>query len=109
MTTDALWYWEIRRFFFNVLLAVIVMGHFLWAWPASQAAITLDGLLGLFLLAVLANVAYSAVYVADVFIQLSGFRSARSSWRWVILFVGFGFAAVLTHFFSSGIFPESGR
>jgi len=35
------------------------------------------GVLGLFLLAVLANVAYSAVYVADVFIQSSGFRASR--------------------------------
>jgi len=52
---------------------------------------------------VLANVAYSTVYVADVFIQLSGFHAKRAAWRRVLLVVGFAFAAILTHFFASGI------
>jgi hypothetical protein len=102
--TDALRYWERRRLFYNLLLAVIVIAHFTAAWPASKSVLTLDGLLVVFVLAVLANVAYSAVYVADVFIQLSGFRDGRAGWRWVLLGVGFTFAAVVTHFFSTGIF-----
>jgi hypothetical protein len=44
------------------------------------------------------------VYVADVFIQFSGFRASRGRWRWVLLLVGFAFAGTLTHFFTSGIF-----
>jgi hypothetical protein len=35
LTTDALRYWEIRRLFYNALLAVIVLAHFAAAWPAS--------------------------------------------------------------------------
>src|SRR5262249_45796246 len=101
LTTDALRYWELRRLFYNGLLALAVIGHFIAAWPASKAALTLEGLLGLFVLAVLANVAYSAVYLADVFIQFSGFRGSRSRWRWALLVVGFAFAAVLTHFVAS--------
>jgi GNAT superfamily N-acetyltransferase len=66
LTTDALQYWERRRVFYNALLAVIVAAHFAAAWPHSQASLTLDATLGLFVLAVLANVAYSTVYVADV-------------------------------------------
>jgi len=108
LTTDALRYWELRRLFYNVVLAAVVTGHFIAAWPASKAQLTLDGLLGLFMLAVLANVAYSAVYVADVFIQFSGFRSSRLRWRWVLLIVGFAFAAVLTHFVASGGFAGRG-
>jgi hypothetical protein len=107
LITDALRYWELRRVFYNALLAIIVLGHFAAAWPASRADVTFDGVLGLFLLAVLANVAYSAVYVADVFIQFSGFRASRARWRWILLAVGFAFAAVLTHFFSIGIFTAS--
>ncbi len=102
--TDALRYWEFRRLFYNLLLAVIVAGHFFAAWPVSKERITINGVLSLFLLVVLANVAYSVVYVADVFIQLSGFREGRSRWRLVLLLVGFAFAAVLAHFFSTGIF-----
>lgn len=104
LVTDALRYWELRRLFYNALLGMIVLGHFLASWPASRSAVTSDGALGLFVLAVLANVAYSAVYVPDVFIQFSGFRSSRARWRLVLLVVGFAFAAVLTHFVSGGAF-----
>jgi hypothetical protein len=107
LITDALRYWELRRPFYNALLALIVFGHFAASWPASRVFITFDGVLGLFMLAVLANVAYSVVYVPDVFIQFSGFRASRARWRWILLAVGFAFAAVLTHFFSSGMFAGS--
>ena len=103
LTTDALRYWELRRLSYNLVLAIIVTGHFIAAWPRSRALLTLDSVLGLFLLAVLANVAYSLVYVADVFIQVSGFRDTRGRWRLALLLVGFAFAAVLTHFLASGI------
>jgi hypothetical protein len=105
--TDALRYWEVRRLVYNPLLAAIVLSHFIAAWPMSRHLLTFDGVLSLFLLAVLANVAYSTVYIADVFIQMSGFRASRARWRWILLAVGFSFAAVLTHFFSMGI--VSGR
>jgi hypothetical protein len=95
--------------FYNALLAVIVLGHFAASWPASRSSVTFDGVLGLFLLAVLANVAYSAVYIADVFIQFSGFRASRARWRWVLLVVGFAFAGVLTHFMSTGMFSGADR
>jgi len=100
---DALRYWEPRRLLYNALLAAVVGAEFIAAWPTSRSFVTFDGLLALFLLAVLANVAYSTVYVADVFIQLSGFHAKRAAWRRALLVVGFAFAAVLTHFFASGI------
>jgi hypothetical protein len=108
LTTDALRYWEFRRFFYNLLLAVIVVAHFTAAWPRSRQLVTFDGALGLFLLAVIANVAYSVVYAADVFIQFSGFRASRSMWRLVLLAVGFAFAAVLTHFVATGVLGGGG-
>ena len=104
LVTDALRYWELRRLFYNALLALIVLIHFIASWPDSRTALTSDGALGLFLLAVIANVAYSVVYVPDVFIQFSGFRNSRARWRLVLLVVGFAFAAVLTHFVSGGAF-----
>jgi len=106
LVTDALRYWEFRRLFYNALLAFVVIAHFIASWPASKAALTSDSVLDLFLLAVVANVAYSVVYVPDVFIQFSGFRSSRGRWRLVFLVVGFAFAAVLTHLFS-GTFTGS--
>ncbi|HKA34090.1 MAG TPA: hypothetical protein VKH64_12800, partial [Candidatus Binatia bacterium] len=62
MTTDALSYWEVRRLFYNLILAVIVVAHFIEAYPVSRETITVNGMLGLFLLAVVANVAFTAVF-----------------------------------------------
>jgi hypothetical protein len=109
LTTDALRYWELRRLFYNLLLAAVVIAHFVAAWPGSRAMVTFDGLLGLFLLTVLANVAYSVVYIADVFIQFSGFRASRLVWRRILMVIGFVFASILTHFFASSIFGGSAR
>jgi hypothetical protein len=80
------------------LVALIVLGYFVASWPASRTAVTSDRALGVFLLAVLANVAYSVIYVPDVFIQFSGFLGSRAR---------FPFAAVLTHFVSSGAFAAT--
>jgi hypothetical protein len=109
LVTDALRYWELRRLFYNGLLALIVLAHFAAAWPASRSSITFDGVLGLFLLGVLANVAFSVVYLADVFVQFSGFRASRARWRWILMGVGFAFAGVLTHFFANGAFGSPAR
>ena len=94
--TDALRYWERRRLVYNALLtAIVFVTHVVVGWPGSGAALV-DRTLSLFMLAVVANVLYCAAYVADVFIQLSGFRAQRGRWRLALLVVGCAFAAVLT-------------
>ena len=103
LATGLRW-WEPRRLVYNGALALVVLGHLVLAWPASREKITLDVVLGLFAMAVLANVAYCAAYLADLFVQFSGLDTA---WRWgrvVLLIVGTAFAATLTHFFAKGIF-----
>src|SRR6266540_398087 len=66
MLADGLRYWEPRRLLYNGVLAAVVLAHFAHAWPAARILLTWDNLLGLFVLAVLANVAYCAAYVADL-------------------------------------------
>src|SRR2546426_12280029 len=107
LLADALRYWELRRLVYNFVLGVVVLGHFAYAWPASMSFLKVENLLGLFILAVLANVAYCAAYVADLFVQLSGLRPVWLRWRWLLLALGTAFAAVLTHFFSQGMFSAS--
>lgn len=46
LTTGALRYWEVRRVFYNALLAVIAPGRFAASWPASRASVTFDGVHG---------------------------------------------------------------
>ena len=95
---NALRYWEPRRLVYNGVLASVVVAHIIVAWPDSRQKLSVDLLLGMFVMAVLANVAYCAVYVADLFVQFSGLDAAWQRWRVVVLMVGTAFAATITHF-----------
>jgi hypothetical protein len=101
---NALRYWEPRRLIYDAVLALVVLGHFVARWPQSRALLTVDSVLGLFILAVLANVAYCAVYVPDLFVQFSGLDDAWRKGRVLVLIIGTAFAATITHFVASGAF-----
>jgi hypothetical protein len=102
--TDALRYWEPRRWIYNGVLAAIVLGYALANFSRAITVVTFDGVLGVFLLAVLANVAYSAAYVGDLFVQVSGLREVWQKWRWILWLIGTTFAAIVTRFFAMGFF-----
>src|SRR5713101_2332339 len=82
---NALRYWEPRRLLYNLALTAVVVGHIVARWPASKIFLTRDTFLALFLLAVLANVAYCAVYAVDLFVQFSGLPAECPRSRWVVL------------------------
>ena len=107
LVADALRYWEPRRLLYNLVLAVVVVAHFLTSWPTSKSFLVWNNVLGLFVLAVLANVCYCAAYVVDLFVQLSGSHASWARWRWLLLVIGILFGAVLAHFFSIGRLSRS--
>ena len=76
---NAISYWEPRRILYNLLLAGIVIFHFMRSLPSSKVFLQFDLLLFLFVMAVLANVAYCAAYIPDVFAQMSNLREDRKS------------------------------
>jgi hypothetical protein len=82
--TEAIRYWEPRRAIYNVFLAAIVVFHFVVGLPLSKQQLTADSVLVLFLLAVVANVAYCAAYLVDIFVQMSGFRDVWRRARWIL-------------------------
>ena len=102
--TDAIRYWEPRRIVYNAVLAAIVLAYVAGYWPRSRNVITFDGVLVVFLLAVVANICYCAAYLGDVFAQTSGFRDSWRKCRWILLFVGTTVAAILTRFFAITFF-----
>jgi hypothetical protein len=102
--TDAIKFWERWRLVYNLALAAIVIIHFAAGYPASKAILSLDFGLGLFLLAVVANIAYCAAYIADIFAQASGFRELWQRYRWLLFAIGTTFAAIITHFVAMGMF-----
>jgi hypothetical protein len=102
--TNAIAFWERGRIAYNIVLVAIVAIVFWFGWPDSRNAVSIDKGLGLFLLAVLANVAYCAAYPVDVMIQSSGFRETWLRYRWLLLILGICFAGVVTQFFVRGMF-----
>jgi len=104
---DAMRYWEPRRAIYNLALFGVVCVHFVVGWPASRAYLARDPLFVFFILAVLANIAYCAAYVVDLFVQFSGLRGAWGLRRWILLLVGTAFGAVVAHFFTLGILGGS--
>ena len=98
LTREALRYWELRRLFYNMVLATVVLIHFVSAWPGSMPLLTRDRALVTFMLAVVANILYCAAYPVDVLVQFAGLRAQWSRLRWILWTVGTLFAAAITHF-----------
>jgi len=108
LLTDALRYWEPRRIVYNAALFVVVVGRFATEWPASSAAVTFDSFVSLFILGVLANVAYCAAYVVDLGVQHSTLRESWRTQRKYLLLVGILFGCALTYFISRSIVTPPG-
>jgi hypothetical protein len=102
--TNAIRFWEPRRVIYNLVLTVIVVAYFVAAYPASKAVLSVDSALGVFLLAVVANVAYCGAYLVDIFVQMSGFREVWHRGRWVLFVIGTTFAAIISRFVAMGMF-----
>lgn len=106
VATDAIRYWEPRRILYNAVLAAISIGYYVAYLPESRAAVTLERVLVLFMLAVMANLCYCTIYVVDIFAQLSDFRLLWRRLRWFPLTTGIVFAAILTRFVVIGFFTD---
>ena len=102
--TAAIRYWEPRRLVYNVVLAAIVLLYFGINYPASRSIVSVDFVLYLFLLCVLANVLYCAAYPIDIFVCASNYREQWRKYRWIIFTIGLIFAAIITRFFALGMF-----
>lgn len=104
--TNAISYWEIRRITYNPVLAAIVIGYFVASLPASSQLITPDVIFALFILVVLANIAYCAAYLADIVAQMSAFRDLWVRLRWILFLIGLAFASIVTRWFTTGFFSR---
>jgi len=101
---EAIRYWEPRRIAYNLVLAAITAGWFVYFWPYPASSITIDTLLVLFMLAVLANACYCAAYVVDVVVQLSDLRAVWRLYRWTLFALGLLFASAASYFFARAVF-----
>ena len=64
--SNAVRYWEPRRLVYNAVLLIVVGGAFVAGLPVSKRVISAEPLLFLFIMAVLANIAYCGAYIPDL-------------------------------------------
>jgi hypothetical protein len=102
--TSAIAYWEPRRVLYNAWLLAVVLATWCLDSTRTLHGTPFEAAQQMFMLAVLANVAYCAAYAVDVTALLSGFRATWLRRRWMLLAVGMLFAAVPAHFISRGLF-----
>jgi hypothetical protein len=100
--TSAIRYWEHGRIIYNIVLALVVAIIAFVNWEVATTHFSLDKLLSLFMLAVLANIAYCAAYVADLLAQLSDFRQTWVRSRWVLWAIGTAFGCIWAQFIVRG-------
>ncbi len=102
--SNAIRYWERLRLFYNAALVVVVLVNIFVAWPESTVVFSFEKIQTLFVLAVLANIAYCSAYVVDVFALYSELKPTWLGFRWVLFLIGLLFAIILTNSISEQLF-----
>ena len=108
--SDAVRYWEPRRWLYNVALAVVVLLCFSLDARSAWRGFTFQTVILILIFAVLANVAYCAAYLVDVVLQYSAVRQAWRGRRWILLVIGTLFAGAITYLIATALFsPGNGN
>ncbi|HLZ54347.1 MAG TPA: hypothetical protein VKS19_07700 [Verrucomicrobiae bacterium] len=100
-------YWERRRLAYNGALALLALGWLVFTWPHFRPAFNLRAAGALVVLAVIANLGYSAVYAAELLVPFLPARATRLRWRNVLWLVGTLFALALEmYWIADEIYPH---
>ena len=104
---DAARFWEPRRIAYNLVLTAVVVAWLILTWPHFRPALTLQSLLPLLVLAMMANVCYSAAYLADILLQFSPIRGRWQRGRWSLWLIGTLLAVLLAcYWIGDEIYPS---
>jgi hypothetical protein len=103
---DAIHFWEARRLVYNSVLAVVVFAWLVITWPHFRPALTLQSLLLLVVLGLIANACYCVAYLVDIPLQYSTFGAIGKGGRWAFWLLGTLLAIVLANYWiADEIYP----
>ena len=106
---EAALYWEPRRIGYNLMLAVVVAAWFALTWPHLRPALSMQGLLALMFLALMANTCYCAAYLAEAAMRRAPFHASWPQVRWALWLAGTLFAVALAwYWMADEIYPYVG-
>jgi hypothetical protein len=104
---DAIYFWELRRLYYNLALIAAAIFWLIATWPHFRPAFTLRSLFLLTILALMANACYCAAYLVDIPMQLSTLGASWKSYRWIVWPVGTLFALLLANYWiADEIYPD---
>jgi hypothetical protein len=99
-------YWEMRRIWYNLALALLVVWWIVRTWPHFAPVMNLGSLGKLLVLALIANVCYSTAYVVDFAVQASTTGPGWRRWRGLLWLAGTLFALLFaTYWIGDEIYP----
>ncbi|HEX4075479.1 MAG TPA: hypothetical protein VHX49_08790 [Candidatus Acidoferrales bacterium] len=106
IVTEAARFWEPRRLIYNSTLAAATVSWLLATWPHFRPALKMSSFVLLAILAMLANLCYSAAYLLDVPLQLSSLGAIWKRRRWILWLAGTAFAVALANYWiADEIYP----
>ena len=107
---EAARYWEPRRLLYNAVLAAVFVSWVVWTWPHFRGAFTMEHVLALAVLAVLANLCYCAAYLVEIPLAASAMKAVWARRRWVLWMAGMVIAFVLENYWiADEIYPDVAR
>jgi hypothetical protein len=106
LLSNALRFWEPRRLLYNLVLTAVTFAWVAASWPHFRPAFTFSTIPPMAILALLANVCYSAAYFVDIPLQASSPGTLRRA-RWAIWILGTLFAILLaSYWINDEIYPD---
>lgn len=104
---EAARFWEPRRIWYNAALFVVVLLWLVFTWPHFRPALTLDALGKMLVLALLANLCYSAAYLVEFVIQAISSENGLRRLRWTVWMLGMLFALLIANYWiADEIYPD---
>jgi len=91
-------FWERGRLLYNAILAAIVLIWILVTWPHFRPALTLGSLAAMLVLALVANLGYSAAYAVDIPMQRLLPTALGRRFRLTLWILGMLFAMLLENY-----------
>ena len=99
-------FWEPRRILYNLLLFLVCVIWVAVSWPHFRPAMRLLNLFRLAVMALMANICYSAAYVVDIPLLSSSSRESWLPYRKVLWLAGTLFAILLENYWiADEIYP----
>lgn len=103
---DTLRYWELRRIAYNAFLSAAAIAWVVFSWPHFRPAFTWRALPPLTFLAVMANLCYCAVYVAELMVRELSPSDSWRHWRLAIFVAGTLLALLIeSYWIADEIYP----